>query len=68
MFDPVDDLVCHGPVDLHAACLAAAGILRDRLGLDELRLGLFMRVGSGMHDRTRQLPATVALFTALPRH
>ena len=46
---------------------AATETLNRRFSLDELRLGLFVRVGCGLHERTRQLPTATMLFTVLVR-
>ena len=65
MFDPSDGLVCHGPENLKASCIGVAdALLQDR---DCIQLGMFVRVKSGLHARTRSLMSATAMFTSLLR-
>ena len=57
----------HDPVDLHRACVATAEKLRSSCGSKGLRLGLFVRVGSGLHDGTRAMTDETKQFAALIR-
>ena len=52
--------------DLHETCVEAADSLCLQYGA-ELRLGLYVRVGCGLHEFTRQLRNHTELFTALLR-
>ncbi|OLP87868.1 hypothetical protein AK812_SmicGene30877 [Symbiodinium microadriaticum] len=57
----------HEPVDLHCACVMAAQKMCAECGPQGLRLGLFVRVGPGLHEHTRALNEETKLLTALVR-
>ena len=67
MKDPCENFPCHGPADLHAACLAAADQLHQCPDSCSLKLGLYVRAGCGLHECTRKLAMTTMLCTALLR-
>ena len=57
----------HGLLSLHQDCTQMAQILHRRFGTTELRLGLYVRVKSGLYSHTRNLAPETRMFAALLR-
>ena len=57
----------HGLPSLHQDCADMARALHSRLGLSALRLGLYVRIKSGLYTDTRNLARETRMFAALLR-